>query len=114
MLLPFAFLQQVPAQARRGFWAGNKFGSLSHALEVWRDDQLGGLQVLGLLGPERVYFQRYEDLVSRPREVLEPLCAFLGLGFEEGMLEFHASDEAARRGASSTIRSPSSSAFPAV
>jgi hypothetical protein len=94
----------VSAEARRGFWAGNKFGSLRHALEVWRADQLGGLQVLGLLGPERVYLQRYEDLVSRPREVLEPLCTFLGLPFEEAMLDFHASEHAARRGASDAAR----------
>jgi hypothetical protein len=94
----------VSAEARRGFWAGNKFGSLRRALEVWREDQLGGLQVLGLLGPERVFFLRYEDLVSRPREVLEPLCAFLGLPFEEAMLEFHASEQAVRRGATGAAR----------
>jgi hypothetical protein len=94
----------VSAEARRGSWAGNKFGSLRHALEVWRDDQLGGLQVLGLLGPERVYFQRYEDLVSRPREVLEPLCRFLGLPFEPAMLDFHTSEGAAQRGASGDAR----------
>ena len=94
----------VSAEARRGFWAGNKFGSLRHALEVWRDDQLGGLQALGLLGPERVYFQRYEDLVSRPREVLEPLCRFLGLSFEPAMLDFHKTEGAAQRGASGDAR----------
>ena len=94
----------VSAEARRGFWAGNKFGSLRRALEVWREDQLGGLQALGLLGPGRVWFQRYEDLVSRPRAVLEPLCAFLGLSFEEGMLDFHASEQALRRGASHAAR----------
>jgi hypothetical protein len=94
----------VSAEARRGFWAGNKFGSLRRALEVWREDQLGGLQVLGLLGPERVFFQRYEDLVGRPRDVLESLCAFLGLPFEESMLEFHTSAHAARRGASDAAR----------
>ncbi|MCE3284374.1 MAG: sulfotransferase domain protein [Steroidobacteraceae bacterium] len=94
----------LSAEARRGFWAGNKFGSLRHALEVWRADQLGGLQAFGLLGPDRVYFQRYEDLVSRPREVLAPLCRFLGLPFEESMLDFYASDHAARRGASDAAR----------
>jgi hypothetical protein len=94
----------VSAEARRGFWAGNKFGSLRRALEVWREDQLGGLQALGLLGPGRVHFQRYEDLVSRPLEVLESLCAFLELAFEQEMLDFHASEQAARRGASHAAR----------
>ena len=92
------------AQARKGFWGGNKFGSNRHALEVWRNDQLGGLAILGLLGPERVFFQRYEDLVSRPRGVLEPLCGFLGLKFEAAMLAFHESDKAQRLGDSGSAR----------
>ena len=92
------------AQARKGFWGGNKFGSNRHALEVWRSDQLGGLAILGLLGPERVFFQRYEDLVSRPREVLEPLCRFLGLTFEDRLLAFHESDKATRLGESGSAR----------
>ena len=92
------------AQARKGFWGGNKFGSNRHALEVWRDDQQGGLGALGLLGPERVFFQRYEDLISRPREVLEPLCKFLGLKFEEAMLTFHESDAATRLAESASAR----------
>lgn len=92
------------AQARRDAWGGNKFGSVRRALEVWRDDQLGGLQLLGLLGPERVYFQRYEDLVSRPRDVLEPLCRFLGQPFEHGMLDFHTSEDAVRLAATATAR----------
>lgn len=87
----------VSAHKLRKVWLGNKFGSNRHAMTVWREDQLGGLALLGLLGAERVFFQRYEDLVSRPREVLEPLCKFLGLKFEEGMLGFHEAEGAAQR-----------------
>lgn len=36
--------------------------------------------------PARVYLLRYEDLVIRPTEVIEPLCVFLGLKYETGML----------------------------
>lgn len=92
------------AKARRGFWGGNKFGSTSHALQVWRDDQQGGLALLGLLGPERVFFQRYEDLVSRPAQVLAPLCKFLGLKFEQGMVDFHQSEKAVRLSESGSAR----------
>lgn len=92
------------AKARRGRWLGNKFGSMRNALTVWRDDQLGGLALLGLLGPERVFFQRYEDLVGRPMDVLPPLCAFLGLKFEPGMLDFHSRDGAARLAGTSGAR----------
>ena len=87
----------VSAHKLRKVWLGNKFGSNRHAMTVWREDQLGGLALLGLLGPQRVFFQRYEDLVSRPREVLQPLCKFLGLEFEEAMLGFHESEGAAQR-----------------
>jgi hypothetical protein len=92
------------AQARRRAWSGNKFGSTRQALQVWRDDQLGGLALLGVLGRERVFFQRYEDLVSRPREVLEPLCEFIGLNFERGIIDFHESEQAVRRAESSSAR----------
>jgi hypothetical protein len=43
---------------------GNKFGSVRNALNVWRDDQAGGLAAYGLLGTQRVFLQRYEDLVA--------------------------------------------------
>ncbi len=52
----------------------------------------------------RVFFQRYEDLVSRPREVLESLCQFLGLEFEQGMIDFHESEQAVRLAESGSAR----------
>lgn len=79
------------AERKEGRWR-IKFGSRLHALEIWRDDQLGGLTAWAHLGPERVFFQRYEDLITRPAEVLTALCAFLGVEFEEAMLDFHTSD----------------------
>ncbi len=71
---------------------GNKFGSSLRALEMWREDQLGGLSAMAHLGRNRVFFQRYEDLVGRPETVLPCLCAFLGVQFDESMLEFHDSE----------------------
>ncbi len=73
---------------------GNKFGSTFNALQVWRDDQLGGLNALAHLGSERVFFQRYEDLVKAPESVLQALCTFLGVKFEPKMLEFNQTDYA--------------------
>ncbi|GAB1155893.1 hypothetical protein YWY31_19180 [Paenibacillus illinoisensis] len=34
------------------------------------------------------YELRYEQLVSKPREEIEKLCGFLGLGYEEGMEQY--------------------------
>lgn len=84
------------SMARRERWLGNKFGSIRNALHVWREDQVGGLTALGLLGPERVFLQRYEDLVSRFDEVVGGLCAFLGLNFDEGMRKFHEGERSER------------------
>lgn len=87
----------VSARARRRRWLGNKFGSDRRALEIWHEDQLGGLRAMAHLGPDRVFFQRYEDLISQPEAVLSALCTFMGLEFEPGMLEFHRSEHAARQ-----------------
>ena len=86
----------VSAKARRKRWLGNKFGSVRNALNVWREDQIGGLHALGLLGSDRVFLQRYEDLIGRSEETLASLCAFLGLSFDERMLDFHEAESAQR------------------
>jgi Sulfotransferase family len=84
----------LSCKLRKKRWLGNKFGSVRNALSVWREDQLGGLTAYGLLGPERVLLQRYEDLVGRSEETLARLCRFLGLEFDPRMLEFHAGTNA--------------------
>lgn len=71
---------------------GNKFGSFRNAMQIWQNDQMFGLRMLGHFGPERVFFQRYEDLVSDPEGVLRSLCSFAGLPFSAEMLEFHQSE----------------------
>ncbi len=80
--------------ARRKRWLGNKFGSIRNAMNVWRDDQLGGLTAYGLLGPQRVFLQRYEDLVGNFEPTVTRLCEFLGLDFDERMHKFHEADHA--------------------
>lgn len=86
----------LSAKLRKKRWLGNKFGSLRNALAVWRDDQVGGLNALSLLGPGRVHLQRYEDLVSDAETTLTRLCAFLGLEFDERMHDFHSAEDAQR------------------
>lgn len=81
-----------------------KFKSVRNALRIWNDDQMGGLRALGLLGKDRVFLHRYEDLISDPQEVLQRLCSFLGLEFEPGMLDFHKTDEAIKLAGSARPR----------
>ncbi len=62
---------------------------LSNALygsKRWRRDVGAGL-ALASAYPGDVLEVRYEDLVSRPAEVLKRVCAFLDLAFEPAMLE---------------------------
>ena len=80
--------------ARRKRWLGNKFGSVRNAMNVWREDQLGGLAAYGLLGPERVHLQRYEDLVADFDGTVSRLCDFLGLDFDARMHKFHEAEHA--------------------
>lgn len=84
----------LSAVARRKRWLGNKFGSVRNAMEVWREDQQGGLAAYGLLGRERVFLQRYEDLVAHFEETMSALCAFLGLDFDQRMRNFHEAEHA--------------------
>jgi hypothetical protein len=41
------------------------------------------------VGPGRYLELRYEDLVAEPEPTLREVCAFVGLGYEPGMLEYH-------------------------
>ncbi len=84
----------LSAVARRKRWLGNKFGSIRNAMNVWREDQLGGLAAYGLLGPERVFLQRYEDLVGNFDDTVSRLCDFLDLDFDGRMHKFHEADHA--------------------
>jgi amino acid adenylation domain-containing protein len=68
---------------------GNKFGSLRNAMDLWAQDQTFGLRLLGQLGKDRVFFQRYEDLITDPESVLSDLCEFVGVEFDSNMLQFY-------------------------
>lgn len=73
----------------RGGRLGNKFGSIYNAINVWKEDQEFGLRMMTYFSQERVYFQRYEDLIVQPKRVLQSLCDFIGIPFDESMLSYH-------------------------
>ncbi|PCJ07280.1 MAG: hypothetical protein COB16_11685 [Rhodobacteraceae bacterium] len=75
---------------------GNKFGSDRGALRVWEQDQRTGLQALALLGADRVFLHRYEDLLIDSEAVVRRICSFLGVDFEPEMLEFHKTEKASQ------------------
>ena len=70
--------------------------SVAHTTKIWAMDQHAALSVSHALGPERVFVQRYEDLVADPETVLRALCAFLGVDFESDLLTFNEKASAKR------------------
>ena len=55
--------------------------------KYWSDQILRGHEALSGLPASRIHTVRFEELVTRPREVLEELSDFLELPHEEGFLE---------------------------
>lgn len=78
----------------RSSWLGYRergFGpqGLADAAFNWKGRVLRGRRAGLALGDRRYREVRYEDLVERPQETLEPVCRFLGLEYEDEMLRFH-------------------------
>lgn len=55
----------------------------------WRYGVRKGRKAGEKLGPQRYLELCYEDLVAKPQEVLQGLCGFIDLEFEEHMLRYH-------------------------
>ena len=70
-------------------------------LETWADDPISttafwwerfvrlGIEAGRALGPDLYHEIRYESIVANPREQCEKLCAFLGVAYDESMVQFH-------------------------
>lgn len=59
----------------------------------WSSGVLEAAEFLARASRERAMTLRYEDLVASPREVLDRVCAWMGLEFEPAMLDFHLENE---------------------
>jgi len=64
----------------------------------WQREQRVGLSWLAILPPAQIMLLKYEELIADPEAATRRLCNFLGEDFEEGMLEYHRSDEAKKSG----------------
>jgi pimeloyl-ACP methyl ester carboxylesterase len=53
---------------------------------IWTDSNRNILDFCQQLPPERHHLVRYEDLVTKPRPVMEKLCQFLEVPFDEAVL----------------------------
>jgi hypothetical protein len=62
---------------------------LTTAALSWERDVRQGRDRGKILGPDHYHEVRYEALVGSPAEQTQMLCSFLGVPYEEAMLEFH-------------------------
>ncbi len=62
----------------------------------WDREQRLALSLRARLGPERVFSLSYEGLIGQPLESMRSLCAFLDVPYNEAVLNFSSSPEAAR------------------
>lgn len=65
---------------------------------AWRLEIEGAQRFGERVGSGRYLELRYEDLVAEPEKRLREVCAFLGLEFEPGMLEYYRDVDPARLG----------------
>jgi hypothetical protein len=54
---------------------------------LWRAATRASLRAFERYGPERVYLQRFEDLVQAPERAISELATWLGVEYEDTMLE---------------------------
>jgi len=56
---------------------------------AWREQVEWVRRIGGVLGPDRYFELRYEDLITDAAPILQRLCAFLGVAWSPQMLEYH-------------------------
>ncbi len=65
-------------------WAGNVY----HGVDHWIDSERDWKALQQKLSPDQYLQIRYEDLILSPPEVLAEICAFVGVDYDEQMLEY--------------------------
>lgn len=73
----------VAASVLKLDWGPN---TIVRATRWWMEKLSHGLAAEAALGPERVIRLRFEDLVRHPQAVLNNVCQFLGIAFDERAL----------------------------
>lgn len=63
----------------------------------WATEVRAARALGGRVGPGRYLEVRYEALVADPDEELQRVCAFLGLGYDEAMLDYAGKTDSARK-----------------
>lgn len=68
------------------------------AAEMWRDGQQAVKPFRESLSADQWFDLKYEEFVREPVDYLKRLCAFLHEDYDDGLMEFHTTPTAQRRG----------------
>lgn len=74
-------------------------GEVIKATSIWREDQYYGLCALRML-EDRIFHLSYEALIENPEIILDNLCQFLDIPYEQEMLNFHSQKSTQKASAS--------------
>jgi len=64
----------------------------------WKKEQETGLQWMEKLSSKQILLLKYEDLITEPESMIQNVCTFLNERYDEKMLQYHNSSEAAKSG----------------
>jgi hypothetical protein len=74
-----------------------------HIAKAWAESQRLALRHRAMIPPKRFASVSYEELTSKPEDTLPRLCNFLGVPYQESILEFYKSEDAKRTAKSSVV-----------
>ena len=82
---PYAVVESF-ARMRMDKLVGSNSDPYQLAELIWRDSNQNIIDFAENIDPDRYHLVYYEDLVSKPREVLSGICNFLEVPFDEAVL----------------------------
>ena len=82
---PYAVIESF-ARMRMDKLVGSNSDPYQLAELIWRDSNQNIIEFAENIDPDRYHLVYYEDLVSKPREVLSGICNFLEIPFDEAVL----------------------------
>ena len=75
-------------------------GGVKTAIDNWKKDQIETLNIFGQLqSSKRAILVRYEDMISDTEKICLKLCEYIGVKYEESMLEFYNDERTCRNAA---------------
>lgn len=69
-----------------------------YTAQLWKKEQQIGMYWLDKLAKTDIFTVRYEDLLTDPQGMVKSICAFLGVEYQDSLLNFFETQEAKKSG----------------